>query len=156
MNLLSVWAQDIWKSSKKKGFTIIEALCTLSIITILFSYIMQVELKNIRIKQYLEIKEKYICLLEAVSNELTYNASYFELISLSEDKKIYIDSENMNLQKIRSSKITDCFTNKVPLLKPYIVIFINKDKVLKVNTRIYFKYVNKEEMIECESFKGNY
>lgn len=117
---------------------------------------MQVELKNIRIKQYLELKEKYICLLEAVSKELTYNTSYVELINLSENRALYIDPENMNLQRIKNSKITECFTNKIPLVKPYIVILIKKDKVLTVNTRLYFKYVNKEEMIECESFKGNY
>lgn len=147
---------DIWKLNKKKGFTIIEALCTLSIITILFSYIMQMELKNIKIKQYLELKGKYICLLEAVSNELAYNASYPELINLSDNRKVYIDNENMNLQKIKNSKITDCFTDRIPLLKPYLVMVINKDKVLKINTKIYFKYVNKEEMIECKFSKGNY
>ena len=117
---------------------------------------MQMELKNIRIKQYLELKEKYICLLEAVSNELTYNTTYLELINLSDNRKVYIGNENINLQKIKNSKITDCFTDRIPLLKPYIVIVINKDRVLKVNTKIYFKYVSKEEMIECESFKGNY
>ena len=146
----------MWTLNKKKGFTIIEALCTLSIITILFSYIMQVELKNIRIKQYLEVKEKYICLLEAVSNELTYNTTYLELTNLTDNRKIYIDNENMNLQRIKNSKITDCFTDKTPLVEPYIVMSINKDKVLTVDTKIYFKYVSKEEMIECKSFKGNY
>ncbi|MBC8062296.1 MAG: type II secretion system protein [Clostridiaceae bacterium] len=147
---------DIWRLNKKEGFTIIEVLCALSIIIVLFSYIMQAELRNIRLKQYLELKEKYICLLEEVSKELTYNTTYLELINLSDNGKIYIDNENMNFDKIKCSKIADCFTDKTPLVKPYIVMLISRDKVLKVNTRIYFKYVNKEEMIECESFKGNY
>ena len=133
-----------------------ETLCTLSIITILFTYIMQVELKNIRLKKYLELREKNIYLLEEVSNELIYNTSYGELISLGDNRKIYIDNENMDFEKIKNGKITDCFTDKVPLIKPYIVMSINKDKVLKLNIKIYFKYVDKEEMIECETFKGNY
>ena len=117
---------------------------------------MQLELKNLRLKQYLEIKQKNICLLEAVSNELTYNASYLELNNLNNNGKIYIDNQNMVLQKIKSSKITDCFTNQIPLSKPYIVMSINNENVLRINIKMYFKYVNKEEMIECQTFKGNY
>lgn len=156
MILRFAWVVDIWKLSKNKGFTIIEALCALSIITILFSYIMQLELKNIRLKQYLELKEKYICLLEAVSNELTYNASYIEIVNLSNNRKVYIDTGNLNLQKIQSSKITDCFTNTMPLVDPYIVISINNESILSINMKMYFKSGSKEELIECQSFKGNY
>jgi len=142
--------------NKKKGLTIIEALCAISIITILFSYIMQLELRNIGFKQYLELKQTNICLLEAVSNELTYNASYLELVNLNVSRRVYLDNTNMSLERIKNSNIINCFTKITPLVKPYIVILINNENILSINIKMYFKYANKEEMLECQTFKGNY
>jgi len=145
------------KKNKIKGFTIIEVLCTLSIISILFSYIMQLELKNIQIKKHIELKEKNICLLEAVSNELVYNTSYEELTNLSDNVNIYTAYLNIDFVIIKASNVISCFKTIRPA-EPYIVLELGKidDKVYKIKTTMHFKYANEEEMIECDFFKGNY
>jgi prepilin-type N-terminal cleavage/methylation domain-containing protein len=99
------------KSNKRKGFSLIEILCALTIITMLFSYIMHLELKSIRLKNYIEMKDKYVCLLETVTKELSYNCSYMELVDLCDTGKVYLAKENFNFQSLQEKNIKNCFSD---------------------------------------------
>lgn len=144
------------KLNKNKGFTIIEVLCAISVFSILSTYIICFELNSIKTKKYIEVKSQNIKLLEAVLNELSSNCSYEELIALYNSGEFYITKENLNFDNILNNNIKTIVTNSLGNKESYIVLNFNIDKVLKIEATLYFKFMNKEEMIKWETYKGNY
>ena len=157
--LQCAWGLAIVKLSNKlknKGFTIIEVLCSLSILSMLFSYIIFFELNNIRTKKYIEVKNENIKLLEASVSELSNNCSYNDLLALYNSKQIYICKDKLNFDSIMNYDIKSNVTEDLVNEEPYIILSFDKDKVIKVTATLYFKFINKEERIKWEFYKGNY
>ena len=144
------------KLSRMKGFSMIEVLCSLMIISIALSYVFHTEMNYIKTRNYLEARDQKTKILEAVVTELTYNCSYQDISNLSESGKVYISKENLNLDNFMNSDIKTVFSVVNKNEKPYISLYIIKDKVIKVTANMYFKLMNKEEMIKCDFYKGNY
>ncbi len=134
----------------------IEVLCSLMIISSIFSYVFHVELNYIKTRNYLEARDQKTKILEALVAELTYNCSYEDILNLYETGKVYISKDNLNLDNFMSLDIKTVLTNVHKNEEPYIRLSIIKDKVIKVTASIYFKLMNKEEMIKCDFYKGNY
>ena len=144
------------KLKKRKGSLMLEVLCSLMIISIFFSYFITILLENLKVKKYVEIKDNYCRILEAVAIELQYNTAYSKISEMKTSGMIYIPKENLKFETLEKEDITNCFTNKVQLEKPFVYIDIIQDKVMFLKAKMVFEFLNKEEYIECDFYKGNY
>lgn len=139
-----------------KGFTMIEIICSLAIFSMLFLFILSVQLNNLRLKKYNENLHAYIAALEALKNDMLYNTSFTEIEEEYHSNMIYIKGENIKIDKIKNINFEDLFVSIVPSEKPYIKLNLEEGEVLKVKLQLYIKNINKDETIECEFFKGKY
>lgn len=143
------------KSNNKKGYTIIEVICSLMMISLLLPLIFKIHLMNIRVEKFVELSDNNISVLEAVKNELYYNCSFEKIVDLAKNNKIYIDEENFNLNYIYGKDISQIFSKNL-IGKYGMKIIVDISEVLKITLRLNYWFQGKEEIITCTFYKGNY
>lgn len=144
------------KLNNNKGSSIIEVLCSLSVFMIIFSFAFTILEKCIELNEYNFELYKYSSELETVKNNLQYNSGYDEIMGLETSDRYYISEDNLNIDKFKNSNICDLFTSDLPSHKPYVSIDIINGRVLTINLKLYFKISDKEERLECQTYKGDY
>lgn len=146
----------MWKLNHKKGFTLIEVLCSITVFSILFMAALSIEINSLKIKKLNSELYSYSLFMEEIKNIMIYNCSYNKLQKLSLENKYYISKENMQIGKIKEKGIEGLFQQVLPSEKPYLVMIVEGDKVLKAKLKLYIKYLNSEKIMECEFYKGKY
>jgi hypothetical protein len=144
------------RSSTKKGFMLIEVLCSLSLFYIMFTAALTTECSSINIRKNNADLKSYCIFFEALRDNMEYNASYDEISQLKSEEKLYIDSEKINLDSIKNSNLNTLFSNTVPDKEPYVKVSISEGDVLKVNISLCCKIFNSEQNLDCTFHKGRY
>ncbi|MCT8976047.1 type II secretion system GspH family protein [Clostridium sp. CX1] len=146
----------MWTLKTKKGFTIVEVLCSITIFSILFMTSLTIVLDSLKLKKYSSKTEQYSMFMEELKNNMIYNTSYKDLQSLNGEGKYYVTEEKIDKGNIKETSIKNMFTNSRPLKEPYLVLRIEEGNVLKVNLKLYIKQFNRLRIMECEFYKGKY
>lgn len=146
----------MWISKIKKGFTLIEVLCTITIFSILFITCLTIQLNNSTLKKYNENIIKYSVIMEQIKNNMIGNFSYEDVKKLKMQNKYYISKENINLDNFKGNDLKNLFTEKKVEDKPYLLMTVEGDSVYKINLKLYTKILKKERVMECEFYKGKY
>lgn len=144
------------KLRAKKGLTLIEVLCSITVFSLMMLLIISIQLSNIKIKKYSNDIYNYSIFMEELKNVIINNTSYDELKNISLENKYYISKENIKIEKIREMGIDNIFVSNIKKQEPYLVINIGGDEVLKVRLELHVKLLRKEKIMECEFYKGTY
>ncbi|MDP4143159.1 MAG: type II secretion system protein [Bacillota bacterium] len=145
----------MWKSSNKKGITLIEVICSLAVFTIIVSFSTTLFLSTLKTKAY--IKEINISkqVLEGVKRELLFNCKRSELKQAFDSGRVYIACTSTVYEHIQLDKVTDLFTSDIPSAQPYIELFDDEqDTTSHVILRLHISYYGRNKLINCEFYKG--
>lgn len=146
----------MYKLNKKKGFNLIEVICSVTLFSILFMITLTIGVKVLNIKKYNKEINNYTLVMEEIKNRMIYNSTYNEIEQLNLEHKYYISKEEINLDKLRQKDLIDIFIESKPFQEPYLVISIEEGDVLKLNLKLYAKVNNNTNIMECEFYKGKY
>jgi prepilin-type N-terminal cleavage/methylation domain-containing protein len=151
-----MWELDMLKSNKKKGFSLIEQLCAISILSILSICIITIQLNNIRLKEYNKQVFLYCSVLEALKQEIIFNYSYDYVRQIYNSNKKYIVKDMLTINNLRSNDLNNIFSENSDMKNTYLLLNVVDGEVLKIHMELHLKLNYKEEIIECEFNKGNY
>jgi prepilin-type N-terminal cleavage/methylation domain-containing protein len=142
--------------NKKTGFTVIEVLCAVSIMSILSLFILTVQLSNLNLTKYNNEKVRYITALEAIKQELLSNATYNDVVTLNNENRRFIGKDNLSIRVLRTISINELFTETCDFNNTYMLFQAIPGEVLKIQLELHLKFQQKEEIIKYEFYKGNY
>lgn len=151
-----MWVQDMQKSNKNKGFSLIEQLCAISILSIFTICIITIQLNNIRLKEYNKQIFLYSNVLEALKEEILCNYSYDNVKGTYNSNKKYVSKDMLTINKIRSNDLNNIFSDNTDTSKTYLLLSLIDGEVLKIHMELHVKLNYKEEILVCEFKKGNY
>lgn len=140
----------------KKGFTLIEVLCSITIFSILFMTAISIQLNSFKVKKYNKDLYNSILIMEYIKNNIIYNCSYDEIMYLNSMNKRYISCNDLNFHSIKDNNLINLVSDAVPDEEPYVVLSISGAEVLKVNLQFYENIYGSIKVRECEFYKGNY
>lgn len=170
------------KSLNKKGFTLVEVLCSLAVFSVISICMMFFDVASLNMKKNIKTMDNNIIIMEALKNNIIYSMTYEELEKLKTDKKLYINKENMTFDKIKMGA-NDVFSVEQPTHDPYIKLTLSKPeselepkvepeiepeiepkhipklapKVYKVTLSLYSSNHPKGTlMLQCSCYKGDY
>lgn len=146
----------MWILNKKKGNTIIEAIGSLFIASLLIFASFNVYALVIKIKEENKNKNNYIFLLDAISKEIQFNKDYTFLEEISEENRIYISGEDLNMENLYSLDIDDLFKSSKLDNSPYIIIDIEDGEIYKAKIQLFYKIREEQREVCCEVWKGKY
>ena len=141
----------------KKGFTLVEVICSLSIFSIIFICMVSFEASSLNMKRDVKYINNNVLVMETLKNSIIYSMTFIELEQLIKDNKIYITNENMDFDKIKTD-VMDVFTMPIPTQKPYIGLSYLKDnlKVYKLTLSLYTEESSDIGEIQCNFYKGDH
>lgn len=141
---------------KSKGFTLIEVIVSVSIISIALITIISSEMLTLKLKNQQGAKDKGIMILETTNKIVTNNLSYGEVLNNFGDNVRYITSPNTNIDLIKKSNIISLCTTSSEPAYPYMIISGKKDKDYDVVKVVLNYVINKNEGLTYVFYKGNY
>jgi prepilin-type N-terminal cleavage/methylation domain-containing protein len=151
-----MWELDMLKSNKKKGFSLIEQLCAISILSILSICVITIQLNNVRLKEYNKQVLLYCNVLEALKQEIIYNYSYADVRQIYYLNKRYITKDKLTINNLKSNDLSQIFSEGSDMENTYLLLNVVDGEVLKIQIELHLKLNYKEEIIDCEFNKGNY
>lgn len=158
MKFQSMLGQDMLKLKVRKGFTLVEIMCSISIFSMLFLTATVIELNSIVLKRYSYDLNKYVSIMEEIKNLTIYNTNYSDIASLCNNNVniFYIDKSKIDINTLKSLSLAQIMTTGVQINEPYIEVTITKNDVLELHIKMNTKILNKEQIFECDFYKGNY
>lgn len=144
------------KSNKRSGLTLIEALCSISILSIMVISIITVQMNNYKLREYNRELEKYLPVLEAVKAQIINNETFDSILEIYTSNKTVISNEKLTLDSVRTLDARQLFNQSPQNQKTYIQLNILAGEVLKIELDLNIILNNRHETIKCEFYKGNY
>lgn len=154
----------MFKLNKFKGFTLIEVICSLSIFAIIFAYIMNFQLRDIRLSKYNDEMNRAIEFVEALKNNIIYKWEYeeirhiyYSLLNGDLKEKLYINKDNINIEELENKEIKDIVSKHCysPMFIEFQVRGIDEN-VIKISLRFNVNSDIGKEVIETQVYKGDY
>jgi Tfp pilus assembly protein PilE len=140
--------------NRNKGFILIEIPMVIAILCILLLISFKCYEQAKKALVYREEIRKETIIFKSVKKELLYNSEFDKLQELFKNKEaLYINLENIDLNRIISNNITDLLDNEILNNNKYIKIQkLDSEKVLKLkleekNNKIDSKMLNEEVYI---------
>jgi len=145
------------KLTNKKGFTLVEVLCSLVVFSIIFFCMMSYELALLNMKKDIKTLNDNVSIMDTLKNNIIYAMSFEELEQLQKDNKIFINKENITFDKIRGP-VVDAFSSKVSMNNYYIQLTFKKCelKVYSLNLSLHWGEPNNILKLQCDFYKGDY
>jgi prepilin-type N-terminal cleavage/methylation domain-containing protein len=144
------------KLNKKSGMSLVEIMCAIGVMSILSISILTFQLNNLRLNNYNKNKLMYVTALEAIKEEMISNATYYDLLSLRSQNKIYVNKDKLKTNSIKSLNLEHIFSESCNNLNTYILLNITTGEVLNIELELHLKLKSTEEVIKCVFYKGNY
>jgi prepilin-type N-terminal cleavage/methylation domain-containing protein len=145
------------KSSIRKGFTLIEVLCSLAIFSIIFICIISCELSALNMKKSIKAMNANVLIMETLKNNIIYSMTYSELVMLKDNKSFYVHKDNLSLDKFKG-KLVNTFTVNKPIVEPYIELsFLQCEyEVYHLKIALHSKETNDRFKLQCDFYKGKH
>lgn len=141
-------------NKNKKGFTIIEVMCSVAVFSIFFLTSLSIKLATDRMKIYNDEILVYTEYIEILKNEIICNITCDEVKNLSESGRVFINSENINAPVIKNSSIYNMFSSELKSGRPYIQISLTDGELQLISIRMYTKIISKNKIFSCQFYKG--
>lgn len=163
ITLLYVWGLFMWKSKTKKGYTLIEVVCALTILSILLLAAITIELNYFSTKKYNKVLMTSTYFMEALKNNIMDKYTYSQINILGTEKNYYIAKEKMNLDSLKEPMLIRNLLEQAPLEdvnleKPYVVIRkeYGAGRCLNIKLTGYIEKNGSTETLRMEFLKGDY
>ena len=145
------------KSISKRGYTLVEVLCSLGVFSIIFICMISYEVTSLNMKKSIKDMNYNVLIMETVKNNIIYSMTYEELEELKKDNRIFINKENMTLNKIQRT-VKDVFSKQVYAENPYIELSFLKCefKVYSLRISLHEGNENHNRELQCNFYKGCY
>ncbi|MBU3161387.1 prepilin-type N-terminal cleavage/methylation domain-containing protein [Clostridium frigoris] len=139
----------------KKGFTLVEVLCSISVFSIIFICIVSFDKASLNMKNDIKNINNDVIIMEVIKNNIIYSMSIEELEQLKTSKRLYVNKEDMNFEKIKTD-VRQVFSNNISTNNQYIELSLLKDElnVYKLNLLMHSGKTNDIEEIQCNFYKG--
>lgn len=131
-----VWGQPMFKSNKK-GFSIIEVLCSICILSITIAVNTSMIVNSLRIKSYNDNLQKYSYFTEALKNNLVYNLDFKTFKSL-ENKKLYIDENDFKIDILKENRVNEIIKSSPLNTKAYIELMLKEEENNIISIKLYY------------------
>ena len=143
------------KLISKKGFTLVEILCSLGVFSIIFVSMMSYEVTYLNVKRKTSIINDNIFIMEAIKNNIIYNMTFEEIEQLQSENRIFINKENMTFNKCNTA-LMNAFSEQADAEKPYIKLSFLKCefKVYSLNLSLHAGKPNDVLELQCNFYKG--
>lgn len=153
----------MWKSNSKKGYTLIEVVCALTILSILLLAAMITELYYFSLKRYNQNLVQCTCYLEALKSNLRNQCSYADINSLQAGRSYYVLKENMDMDELKKTGFIGDLLVQPPLEdevleKPYVEIRkdIGEGRCINIKLTAYIQNKSGVKTLQVEFLKGDY
>ncbi|AAO36144.1 hypothetical protein K144313037_14120 [Clostridium tetani] len=134
----------------KRGFTLIEVLCAVSVFLIFTTLALSIFNKSIKVKKYNNYYKESIYFIEAIKNTLVYNSSSEEINKIKDKGSIVILEKDMNIDNVRNKSFLNT-RDTSHLNYPYIVLNIEeREEDFLINIKNHF---NKNKEISMGFYK---
>ncbi|MDD3225469.1 MAG: prepilin-type N-terminal cleavage/methylation domain-containing protein [Clostridium sp.] len=143
-------------TNKRKGFTIIEVMSSLSIITIMFLTAAYIKLCSTKVEIYSEKMDKATEYLDEVKTDILSNVSNSKMDDMVYKGNIYMPAKYIDNSILLKNDVVQLFQNEKPSKYPYIQISATKGYMEKIKIDLYLVVCGKNEKISAEFYKGNY
>lgn len=152
------------KLNKSKGITLLEVICSLCIVTIMFLYTMNCYLRSVRLSKYNDEMNATIQFVEALKNNLIYKCTYEEIkdiFHLYTDENtvetFYINKENIDIDILEHKEFKEIISREYndPTFLEFRVKSID-DNVININLKINIRSFIGDQTIETEIYKGDH
>lgn len=141
---------------KNKGFTMLDTIVSIAIISIAILTIITSESLALNIKNQQLEKDKGLITIEAINKIMVNNLTYDEILVFFGNNVRYIKASNLNTDLIKKSSVLNICSENKELLYPYVEIMAIKDPSYNV-IKIEVKYeINEKEELKYVFYKGNY
>lgn len=142
----------------KKGFTLVEVVCS-SAICLIFACAISSILRSVTInRDYYNKTTNYILCLEAIKNKICCNCSNGEIEAIYNENggRHYINRTDVDINRIKTNNINEFFSINRLQVVPYIEINITKSNVYQFNLVLHFINNGREQSINYCFIKGRY
>lgn len=139
----------------KKGFALIEVLCSMAIFTILFNSALCMQLNTYSIKKYNEKVRNYTYEMRYIKDSIIYSMSYKDIVELYDSGRKYVELKNISDYDYVGIDPKKLFSEN-NYGREYIEMEVEKGEVLKVNLKLKADIYGIEKLEECEFYKGNF
>lgn len=131
------WGQPMYKSNKR-GFSIIEVLCSMCILSITIAINTSMIVNSLRIKVYNDNLQKYSYFTEVLKNNLVYNLEFERFRSL-ENKKLYINENDFKIDILKRNRLNEIIKLSPPNTKAYIELMLNEEEEKNIiSIKLYY------------------
>lgn len=145
------------KLRSDKGFTLVEVICSLGIFSIIFISVMSYDITSSKMKNTIKTTNDNVFIMETIKNNIIYSITFEELEVLKTDNRVFINSENMTLLKIKQS-IMNVFSEDALSGSPYVKLdFLSHElNVYSLRLSLYDDTQSSTPSLQCNFYKGNY
>ena len=145
----------MFRLNNKAAFTIIEVLCAMGMFTLLFLFIVTVNLNIKKIEYNKENNFRYTSFFEAFKNKIVANTAFQEVVMLK-GNTLYIKGENLYLEKLKYTNIVDLVQINEPVKEPFIKLELTGTDVIKTNMELHYSEFKQKLIKKMSFYKGNY
>ena len=145
------------KLTSEKGFTLLEVLFSLGIFSMIFMCMISFDLTSLNIKKDIKTLNNNVSIMECLKNNIIYSMSFKELEELKETNRVFVNCENMNLNKIKSG-VMGVFSKETIHTDAYIQLSVLKCEFNVYTLKLSLHAVSPEDIIElqCNFYKGDH
>lgn len=137
--------------SSKKGFSLIDVLCAITVFLILTTLALSIFSKSIKVKKYNNYYKESIYFIEAIKNTLIYHSTLEEINKIKERAPIVIARKDMNMDNVKNKSFLKTSGNS-NLNYPYVVLNIEeKEDSFLISIKNYF---NNNKEISMTFYRG--
>lgn len=140
--------------NNKKGFTLVEAICGVSIFSILLLFAVEIKINEIKLDKINHETIRYTYFLDALKKELISNASEEQILKLESKGKVYVPKAKIenddSIIDINSVFLSENDMNKFP----YVILHSRmEDNHFKITLLMHTKFYGKEKVYTCKLTK---
>lgn len=140
--------------NNKKGFTLIEALCSVSLFSILLLFAVEIKINAIRLNKINYETIKYTYFLDTLKKELVSNTSEEQIIDLESKGEVYVTKEKIENEDsiVDVSSIFSAVNDENKF--PYVILHSQKENDnFKVVLTMHVGFYGKEKIYTCTFVK---
>ena len=145
------------KLTSKKGFTLVELICSLGIFSIIFISMISYGVASLNMKKRIKIINDNVFIMEGLKNNIIYRMSFEELEQLKNDNRIFVNKENLTFNKIQTT-LLDVFSDTPWKENEYLEL-----RFLKYEFKVYTLglFLHSESRygaaeLQCYFYKGDH
>ena len=143
--------------TNKRGFTLVEVLCSLAVFSIIFVCMMSYEATSLNMKKDIKTVNNDVIIMENLKNNIIYSMTYEDLNQLVIAKNFFVSKNNITMPA-NEMILKNVFTNQKPTLNSYMKLtFTGPDSdVYKLNISLYSGYPTDKLELQCNFYKGKH